>query len=478
MMSSYKKVGPNQVLIVTGAFLGKKPRVVKGSGAFVVPIVQDYQKLALDTFQLMVDVKNANTQTQVPLNVNANAVLRVGSDASMIATAAEKILGLEADDRDQQLSEIVRGQIRSILGQMLPENASNNYAEFQEKVISSAQPLMTNLGLEIVSLQITDVNDDNDYIKSLYAKDVADKNAAAKEAQAQADFRARKAQAEQDQLAQQAEQEAARKVAEQKKNTAIVEAEYKAEQDTKQAAADQAYNLSKAEASKAVIDAEGNADALKQEKDAQVAAKSVEVEKQRLQAEVIAKQQADAEATRLNADANRYAREQQAEAEKFAAEQKATADATIVRQAGQATADANKAKGEAEAAASKATGLAGAEVIRETGLADADAIKAKGLAQAEAQEKLSRALEQNGQLVIAQMIVENLPQIAAELAKPLGAIDSMTVFNGTEGVVDGATQGLAQTMDFVNKATGLDLKQMMEQKAAGTVTLEGNPISK
>ena len=59
--SRYRKVGPNQVLIITGGLLkgpyltvvpetSTRVKVVKGGGAFVWPIIQQAQVINMDTF--------------------------------------------------------------------------------------------------------------------------------------------------------------------------------------------------------------------------------------------------------------------------------------------------------------------------------------------------------------------------------------------------------------------------------------------
>ena len=52
----------------------------------------------------------------------------------------------------------------------------------------------------------------------------------------------------------------------------------------------------------------------------------------------------------------------------------------------------------------------------------------------------------------------------------------MTVFNGAEGITNSITGNMAQTFKFVKDATGLDIADLTESKAKGTVTIGGDPI--
>lgn len=136
LISSYKKVGPNQVLFITGAFLRGRVKVIKGGGAFVWPVLQQAQVQTLDTFNIDVSVEDIMTKTQVPVDVKATALLRVGSSVDMLATAAEKILGLGSEERDEQLTEIVKGGLREVLTTLTPVEA-NDRGTFQEAVIKN-----------------------------------------------------------------------------------------------------------------------------------------------------------------------------------------------------------------------------------------------------------------------------------------------------------------------------------------------------
>ncbi len=439
LQNSYKKVRPNEVMIITGAGL-KEPKVIKGGGAFVIPGIQQRDVLDLSSFTLSFTVEST-TKTQVPLIVDGTATLNIGDDASSIATAGRKFLGLTNEERDSQLQSIVEGSVRGILGTMPPEEVSNNKKNFSAKVDDELSPKLGELGIEVAVVQINDVTDEKGYLDSLYAEDVANKKADAKEAEARADARARAVQAEQDQLAKEAEQVSAQKIAEREKDTDIAKAKFKASRDAAVAIADQAYKLSQAEASKETITKEGEADAIRAEKEAIIAEAKVKIEKAKLESEIIAKTDAEAKARRINAETESITRKALAETSRFEKEETARADA---------------------------------EQVRLNGIAQAEAIKSRGLAEAEAKEALAKALANEGQAVLQQQIIALLPELARALAEPLSNIDNMTVFNGTQGVTDSIAGNLAQTFQLVKDSTGLDLVSLTEAKAKGTMTLEGD----
>lgn len=189
---------------------------------------------------------------------------------------------------------------------------------------------------------------------------------------------------------------------------------------------------------KAVKTATVNADIAEAERDAELKQKMVAVKEQTLAAEI--KKQAEAEryAIEQEAEANLAKRQRQAEAELY--EQQKIAEA--IRAKGQADADAIRMKGEAEAAA----------------------IKAKGEAEAAAMDKRAEAMKKYGQAAMAEMAIRIVPQVAAEIAKPLSQIDKVTVIGsnatGASSVAENVPIVMARTFQTIKEATGIDLTEI------------------
>lgn len=435
--NAYKKPSTNEALVVTGLFL-KESRIVIGRGVFVIPVFQDYKSLALDAFTIPVTVRNANTSTQVPLDVEGNATLNIGSDDTLVRAASQKLLGKSDEERDEILSGVVKGSVRGILGDMNPEDVPNKKRIFQEKVISMVSSELAEFGIEIRSIQITNVTDQQGFIESLYASDVANRKRDAEIKSATAESDTRKAVAKLNQEALASEQEAQRQIAEQEKTTEVIKAEYKAEQDKAQAVADQAYALSEAEASKKVIETEGQANRIKAEQEAIVSEKTVQVAENRLRADVVAKTDAQAKADVINA--------------------------------------------EAEAKVTNLSATAESDKVRLLGQAEADKVSAIGTANAEAQRKMAQALAEDGERVLMQTLIEKLPELAQAYADAIKSIDTVTIVGGSNdangsamtGMIDG---GMAQMFQAVKSTTGLDLADIIKQRGEGRLTLAGEPLA-
>jgi flotillin len=160
-------------------------------------------------------------------------------------------------------------------------------------VLDGSKAEMVKMGLIVDSLQIQSIDD----LGAGYIDAMASPHNAAIQRQAKI------AQAQANQAAAEAEQESQRKQAEYARQTAIVQAQYKAEVDKAQAEAAQAGPLAQASTQREVIAAQ-----------TELAQRQAELRQQQLVAEVVKPAEAEAEKTRVMAQADAQRMRIQAEA--------------------------------------------------------------------------------------------------------------------------------------------------------------------
>lgn len=146
-------------------------------------------------------------------------------------------------------------------------------------------------------------------------------------------------------------------------------------------------------------------------------------------------------------------RQREAEARKYELEKEAEAMRT--------KADAARYQAEQEAAG-----------IRARGEAEAAAIQAKAVAEAEGMEKKAEAYAKYNNAAIVEMLVGIMPQMAAEIAKPLSSIEKVNIYgtsgaNGTNGSgvseISGNTAAvMQQVFDTMSEATGVDFRDILK----------------
>ncbi|GAB2722554.1 SPFH domain-containing protein [Paenibacillus thermoaerophilus] len=458
----YKTVGPDEAMIVTGSFLGsanvsgddggRRIKIVRGGGAFILPIFQQAQFLSLLSHKLDVNTPEVYTEQGVPVITDGVAIIKIGSSIEDVATAAEQFLGKPTEALKAEAQEVLEGHLRAILGSMTVEEVYRNRDKFAQEVQAVAAKDLKKMGLQIVSFTIKDVRDKHGYLEALGKPRIAAVKRDADIAQAQAirDARIEKAKAEEE--GQKAELVRDTNIAEATKEKELKVASFKKEQDMARAEADQAYHIQEARSKQSVVEEQMKVELVRKEREIDLEAKEILRREKQYDAEV-----------KKKADADRYAVEQAAEAEK--AKRMREADAMQYRIEAEAKAIAEQKRLE---------GLAIADAERAKGSAEAEVVRLRGIAEAEAKEKLAEAFEKFGQAAVLDLIVKMLPELAGKVAAPISAIDKLTVVDtgngeGAARVSNYVTSLMATAPEMLKSVSGLDVEQLIKGLAGKTL---------
>jgi flotillin len=459
--SRYTKVGPNQVLVISGRKRrvvdadGKVGsvgfRIVKGGGVLVWPVLEKVDLLSLELLTIDVQTPEVYTSKGVPVKVDGVAQIKVKGDDVSIATASEQFLGKTTEEIRNIATQTLEGHLRAILGTMTVEEIYQNRDSFASKVQEVAAGDMANMGLGIVSFTIRDIRDTQGYLDALGKPRIAQVKRDAQIAQAEADRDAMIKSSQATQAGQEAKFLADTRIAEAQRDYQTNVAQYQAAVNQKKAEADLAYDLQKFKTGQLV-------------KAEEVQVQIIEKQKQiELQQQEIMRKQRELEANvQKPADAERYKVETLANARKFQLETEA-----------QGTASAAKATGFASAEVARATGLAEAEANKARGLAEAAIIEAQGKAQAEAMRQKAESFKEYNQAAVLEMIVRILPEIAGKVSEPLSKMEKMVIINSGNGPGGGAskltsdvTQIIAQLPPVLESLTGIKFEKLLEQVPA------------
>ncbi len=193
VLSRYTKVGPNQVLVVSGVKHrmedGTKVgfRIVKGGGTFVWPMVEKVDILSLELLTIDVQTPEVYTSKGVPVKVDGVAQIKVKGDDISIRTSSEQFLGKATDEIRNIATQTLEGHLRAILGTMTVEEIYQNRDAFAQRVQEVAAGDLANMGLGIVSFTIRDIRDSQGYLDALGKPRIAQVKRDAIIAQAEAD---------------------------------------------------------------------------------------------------------------------------------------------------------------------------------------------------------------------------------------------------------------------------------------------------
>lgn len=461
VLSRYTKVGPNQVLIISGrkhayrdpdgSEVKRGFRIVKGGGTFVYPVVEKVDILSLELLTIDVQTPEVYTSKGVPVKVDGVAQIKVKGDDISIATAAEQFLGKRTDEIRNIATQTLEGHLRAILGTMTVEDIYQNRDAFASKVQEVAAGDMANMGLGIVSFTIRDIRDGQGYLEALGKPRIAQVKRDAVIAQAEADRDAQIKSSQATQAGQEAKFAADTKIAEAQRDYQTNVAMYQAAVNQKKAEADLAYDLQKFKTGQLV-------------KAEEVQVQIIEKQKQiELQQQEILRKQRELEANvQKPADAERYKVETLANAKKFQLETEAAGAASATKAAGFAGADVAKATGIAEAEANKARGLAEAAIIEVQGKANAEAMRLK-----------AESFKQYNEAAVIEMIVRVLPDVAGKVSEPLSKTEKIVIINSGGGLGGGAskltgdvTQIIGQLPPVIESLTGIKFERLLEQVPA------------
>src|SRR6185312_2911098 len=168
----YRKAGPNEALIVYG-FRGA-PRVIKGGGTVVLPMVELCRGLSLELMSFDVaPTQDLYTGQGVAVNVEAVAQIKVKSDPVSILTASEQFLSKNQPDRESLIRLVMEGHLRGIVGQLTVEQIVKEPEMVADRMRSNVAEDVAKMGLEVVSFTIREVRDNNEYIINMGKPDVA-----------------------------------------------------------------------------------------------------------------------------------------------------------------------------------------------------------------------------------------------------------------------------------------------------------------
>lgn len=457
MSSRYKKVAPNQVLVVYGAkSSGVGFRIVSGGGSLVWPFVEDYQTMSTAAFQVVIDEKDIPNKDNVPVCVKGVASCKIASTEAGLQNAAKAFLGKTEQEIHAFVLNILLGHLRSIIGKLDINEILRNRDVFNKRVIEESTEELQRLGLDVITLVIQDVDDKLGYIKALGRQAVA-------EAIRDADIKVAQATAATKRQVSDAEREAeitvaqnAVKVAEARKDRDVQTAGFKVTADTELAKAEKALEIAAAEQEKTLRVRQAERDAAAAEAGIQVQEKEALRNAAELNATLVTTAEAQKKQRIINAEAERDVTVIDADAKAQVALKQAEgqANAQVKKAEGDAKSQVKKAEGDADAIEKKATGEKAAAIAQGEG--EASRTKATLLAKAEGDAavvlkvKLAEAEGNAAQKKLALLgEAEGTSAMAKALAEMSDAARMIIILDRLPALMDKGGEALSSVMKAI-----------------------------
>src|SRR6476620_1283940 len=474
LKANYKRCSSNQVLVIFGKTAkGQAAKTVHGGAAFVWPLIQDYSYLSLEPIQIEIPLRGALSMENIRVNVPSVFTVAVGTQPDVMTNAAIRLLDLTVDDIRKQAEEIIFGQLRQVIASMKIEDINRDRETFLQHIQNSVEPELKKIGLVLINVNITDMQDESGDIAAIGQK-------AASQAiqQARADVadevkqgEIRVAGAERDKVVQVAsaskEREIGTREASREQAVRIAELEKEQTVGEQTAAVQRDISVKQAEQAKRIAIADANAQAVTGENlaDAKVAQSQATLLEQKAEAyERGEGRKRQAEAAVVEVQNRAMAKAALADAERVEAEQRAKLEAPAKAQKARILVDA---EAESEKRKLEAQGEASAIYAK---------LEAEARGQYEILAKKGEGLKQivdacgGAQQAFQLMMLEHLDKLAETSAKAISNIkfDKIVVWE------NGGADGRSNTADFLHKMAGTLPPMMQVMRDIGGIDIPAN----
>ncbi|MEC7426081.1 MAG: SPFH domain-containing protein [Candidatus Thermoplasmatota archaeon] len=334
----YKRCPPDQIMVIYGRTertadgRPKPSKTLHGGASLVWPLIQDYAYISLKPMTINIDLRGALSLQNIRINVPSTFTIGVSTEPSIMANAAERLLGFRVEDIEEMAKEIIFGQLRLTVATLTIEQINQDRDSFLELIQKNVGQEMRKVGLYLINVNIADITDESDYIES-----IGKKAASTAVEQARVDV----ANAERDGAIGKAEADRVREIqvaqnnAEAEKGRKAAQADQRVYVEQQEAMAVGGENAAQAEIARANADlaeaeasAKQRADVATAQAEAEIAKAKYDEEEQSLRAseiarETIAKQQVEIAA---EAEAERQRRIARGEADAILAKYEAEAE--------------------------------------------------------------------------------------------------------------------------------------------------------
>ena len=282
---------PNRVAVISGRKRTLSDgrtvgyRILKGGRTLRIPLIERVAWMDLNTIPLEVSVTNAYSRGAIPLNVMGIANVKVSSGEGLLENAAERFLHVDHSHIGKIAKETLEANLRGVLATMSPEEVNEDRLKFSHQLIDEADDDIKTLGLELDVLKIQNVTDDVNYLESVGRRLTAQVKRDARVAEADREAESEQAEASARRAAQVAQIEADKKIVEEQNALRVRTAELEA--------------ISRAREEEALVAGETAKAVASQELETE----RIELEKRRVEADVVVPARAELEARQLQAQA-------------------------------------------------------------------------------------------------------------------------------------------------------------------------------
>merc|ERR1712112_402765 len=403
MGGNFQTSGLNEVVLISGGCCGStSKKTVVGGWAWAWWLVTDVQRLSLEVMTLNPVCENVETAQGVPLTVTGVAQVKIMKNPELLHTASEQFLGKKEHEIKSTVLQTLEGHLRAILGTLTVEEVYKDRDQFASLVREVAAPDVGRMGIEILSFTIKDVYDNVTSLQSLGKAQTAAVKRDAEIGVAQANRDAGIREAECEKAAMDIKYSTDTKIEDNSRAFKLQKANFDKEVNSAKAEAQLAYELQAAKIQQRIRNEEIQIQVVERRKQIEIE----EEEIKRREKELIA-------TVKLPAEAEAYKVQTVAEGRRTQLVENATADAKKIKLIGRAEAESMRMKAD--------------------------------------------AYRQYGDAAILSLVLETLPQVAAEVAAPLAKTQDIVLLGGCDKTTNEMSKLMSNLPSAVQALTGVDI---------------------
>lgn len=173
VVSRYKKCPSDKIMVIYGNVGSNKDgtsrsaKCIHGGAAFIVPVVQAYEYLDLTPLSISVDLKSALSRQNIRVDVPSSFTVGISTEPGVMQNAAERLLGLKMTEIQELAKDIIFGQLRLVIATMDIEEINTDRDKFLDAVSGNVETELKKIGLRLINVNVTDINDESGYIAAL-----------------------------------------------------------------------------------------------------------------------------------------------------------------------------------------------------------------------------------------------------------------------------------------------------------------------
>lgn len=178
--SCYKICPSDKLLIVNGAGSGHKKdaaddtggaKIYQGGGAFIIPGFQTFNYLTLSPMSSSIPLENVLTSNNIQVDVPIQITFAIDTESlPTMRKAVRYFSSFTQAQVEKTVSEVIVGAMRSVISSLTVEELISDRDKFYKMVDETLSGELAKMGLKVINRNIRDIQDHNNYIKSMGRK--------------------------------------------------------------------------------------------------------------------------------------------------------------------------------------------------------------------------------------------------------------------------------------------------------------------